>query len=209
MSVGTSTFAFAISAIMISTTPLAARAQTPTVDVTSAPGKVRASGTVKMTATVLSIDMGSRDVLLMDSQGKLHTVNVSDQARNLDQVRVGDKVTAEYTEAISLRAQEARRCRHCRCSAGERAGGDGPHAQGCEAGRGRRSQSERHRNGHGGRRQRINLSPLRGPLGNEYDIAGARPSTAESCKERRRSRGGLHRGARDFRGVDAELAIAT
>ncbi len=40
MKVGTSTIALAISAIMISTTPLAARAQTPTVDVTSAPGKV-------------------------------------------------------------------------------------------------------------------------------------------------------------------------
>ena len=106
MKVGTSTIALAVSAILLVAAPIAARAQTPTVDVASAPGKVRASGTIKMTATVLSIDMGSRDVLLMDTQGKLHAVNVSDQARNLDQLRVGDKVTAEYTEAISLQLKK-------------------------------------------------------------------------------------------------------
>ena len=41
-----------------------------------------------------------------DSQGKMHTINVSDQARNLDQVRLGDKVTVEYTEAISLQLKK-------------------------------------------------------------------------------------------------------
>lgn len=46
------------------------------MDVASVKGKVRPSETVKMTATVLSIDMGSREVLLIDTQGKLHTVNV-------------------------------------------------------------------------------------------------------------------------------------
>ncbi len=106
MKVGTSTIALAISAILIAAAPLAARAQTATADVATAPGKVGVSETMKMTATVLSIDMGSRDVLLMDSQGKLHTVNVSDQARNFDQLRVGDKVTAEYTEAISLQLKK-------------------------------------------------------------------------------------------------------
>jgi hypothetical protein len=105
MKVGTSTIAFAISAILIGATPLAARAQA-TAEVTSAPGKVGLSQTVKMTATVVSIDLGSRDLLLIDSQGKMHKVNVSDQARNLDQVKVGDKVTAEYTEAISLQLKK-------------------------------------------------------------------------------------------------------
>jgi hypothetical protein len=105
MKVGTSTIAFAISAILIGAAPLAARAQA-TSEVTSAPGKVGLSQTVKMTATVVSIDLGSRDLLLIDSQGKMHKVNVSDQARNLDQVKVGDKVTAEYTEAISLQLKK-------------------------------------------------------------------------------------------------------
>src|SRR5450631_4163259 len=106
MKVGTSTIAFAISAILIGAAPLAARAQTATADVVKAPGKVGVSETVKMTATVVSIDMGSRDLLLIDSQGKMHKVNVGDQVRNLDQVKVGDKVTAEYTEAISLQLKK-------------------------------------------------------------------------------------------------------
>ncbi|HEY2462626.1 MAG TPA: hypothetical protein VGI32_01085 [Steroidobacteraceae bacterium] len=106
MKAAASTIALAIIAILIDAAPLAANAQTAVTNVTSAPGKLRAGGTLRMTATVLSIDMGSRDVLLMDAQGKLLTVNVSDQARNLDQVRVGDKLTAEYTEAISLQLKK-------------------------------------------------------------------------------------------------------
>jgi hypothetical protein len=106
MKLGTSTIAFAISAILIGATPLAARAQTTTADLTTAPGKLGVSETVKMTATVVLIDMSSRDLVLIDSQGKMHKVNVSDQVRNLDQVKVGDKVSAEYTEAISLQLKK-------------------------------------------------------------------------------------------------------
>jgi len=106
MKVGTSTIAFAVSAILIGAAPPATRAQTATSEVTSAPGKVGASHTVKMTATVVSIDLGSRDLLLTDSKGKMHKVNVSDEARNLDQVKVGDKVNAVYTEAISMQLKK-------------------------------------------------------------------------------------------------------
>ena len=106
MKLGTSTIAFAFWAILIGATPLAARAQTTTADLTTAPGKLGVSETVKMTATVVLIDMSSRDLVLIDSQGKMHKVNVSDQVRNLDQVKVGDKVSAEYTEAISLQLKK-------------------------------------------------------------------------------------------------------
>jgi len=105
MKVGTSTIAFAISAILISAAPLAARAQA-TTEVARSPGKVEVSQTIKMTATVVAIDLAIRDVTLIDSQGRFHTVNVGDQARNLDQVKVGDKVTIEYTEAISLQLKK-------------------------------------------------------------------------------------------------------
>jgi hypothetical protein len=105
MKVGISTIAIAILAILIGAAPPAARAQA-TSEVTTSPGKGSVSQTVKMTATVVSIDMGSRDVTLIDAQGKMHVVNVSDQARNLDQVKVGDKVTAVYTEAISLQLKK-------------------------------------------------------------------------------------------------------
>jgi hypothetical protein len=103
---GTSTITFAILAILIGSAPFASRGQTATTGVSTTPGKVEASGTVTMTATVVLIDMASRDVVLIDSKGKMHKVNVSDQARNLDQVKVGDKVTTEYTEAISLQLKK-------------------------------------------------------------------------------------------------------
>jgi hypothetical protein len=106
MKVGTSMIAIAVAAFLIGAVPLAACAQSATADVTAAPGKVGASETVKMTATVVSIDLGSRDLLLIDSQGKMHKVNVGDHVRNLDQVKVGDKVTAEYTEAISIQLKK-------------------------------------------------------------------------------------------------------
>ena len=106
MKVGAPSFAFAVSAILIAAAPLAAHAQTTTSSVTTAAGKAGASATTKMTATIVSIDLATRDVVLIDSNGKMHTINVSDQARNLDQVKVGDKVTAEYTEAISLQLKK-------------------------------------------------------------------------------------------------------
>jgi len=106
MKVGTSVITLAISTLLIGAAPLAARAQTTTSSSTTAPGKVGMSETVTMTATVVLIDAGSRDLVLIDSQGKMHKVNVSDQARNLDQLKVGDKVTAEYTEAISLQIKK-------------------------------------------------------------------------------------------------------
>jgi hypothetical protein len=165
MKVGTSTIAIAISAILIGAAPPAARAQA-TSEVTTAPGKVVASQTAKMTATVASIDMGSRDVTLIDSQGKMHTLNVSDQARNLDQVKVGDKVTAVYTEAISLQLKK-------------RGTADGPPATAEQAVV--RTPKGAKPGGAVGRKitalatvtavnTQKQLVTLRGPMGNEYDV---------------------------------------
>jgi hypothetical protein len=44
-------------------------------------------------ATVESVDMTTRQVLLRDESGKLETVTVGPEARNLGQVRPGDHVT--------------------------------------------------------------------------------------------------------------------
>jgi hypothetical protein len=166
MKVGRTLLAFALSAILIGAAPPPSRAQTETPDVKPAPDKIRAGGTVQMTATVLSIDMGSREVVLMDSQGKLHTINVSDEARNLDQVRVGDKVTAQYTEAISLQLKK-------------RGTAYGPPASAQDAVI--RSPKGAKPGGAVGRKVTaiatvVAVDPkqqfvtLRGPLGNEYDV---------------------------------------
>jgi hypothetical protein len=179
MKVGTSTIAIAISAILIGTAPLGALAQTTTSDRTTAPGKVRASETVKMTATVVSIDMGSRDLLLIDSKGKMHKVNVSDQARNLDQVKVGDKVNAEYTEAISFQLKK-------------RGSGDLPPASAQETMI--RSPKGAKPAGAVGRTvtafatvQAINTNKqfvtLRGPLGNDYDVQVVDPAQLQAVKK--------------------------
>jgi len=178
MKVGIFAIAIAISAIMIGAAPLAARAQTSTADVTSAPGKVGVSQTVKMTATVVSIDLGSRDLLLIDSQGKMHKVNVGDQVRNLDQVKVGDKVSAEYTEAISLQLKKR--------------GTDAPPASAETALI--RSPKGTKPGGAVGRKvtafatvvavnAKTQFVTLRGPLGNEYDLQVQDPAQFNAVKK--------------------------
>jgi hypothetical protein len=179
MKAGTSMIAFAISAILIGAAPLAARAQTPTANTTMSPGKVGLSETVKMTATVVSIDMGSRDLLLIDSQGKMHKVNVSDQARNLDQVKVGDKVNAEYTEAISLQLKKRGTAVGAPASAEEAI---------------IRSPKGTKPGGAVGRKvtafatvaavnPKKQLVTLRGPLGNEYDLQVLDPAQLAAVKK--------------------------
>jgi hypothetical protein len=61
---GTSVIGFALSAILVGAASRVAPAQAVSTEVATATGKVWASEIVKMTATVVSIDMGSRDVLL-------------------------------------------------------------------------------------------------------------------------------------------------
>jgi len=166
MKVGASTIAFVVSAILIGAAPPAARAQTTTTTVTTDPGKVGAIETRTMTATVVLIDMSSRNVVLIDSKGKMHKINVSDQARNLDQVKIGDKVTAEYTEAISLQLKK-------------RGTADSPPASSEEAMI--RSPKGMKPGGAVGRKVTafatvVGVNPkkqfvtLRGPLGDEYDV---------------------------------------
>ncbi|CAG4893637.1 hypothetical protein [Paraburkholderia gardini] len=74
----------------------------PEVDVTSAPGKVSVTGTVKTTSTVVGIEPDTRTVWLRDPKGKVVQVVVGEEARNFDQIKLGDVVKAEYSQAITL-----------------------------------------------------------------------------------------------------------
>jgi hypothetical protein len=179
MKIATTTTGLVIAALLISAAPLAAYAQSTSTSATNAPGNVAMSQTVKMTATVVLIDMGSRDVVLIDSNGKMHRVNVSDQARNLDQVKVGDKVTAEYTEAISLQLKK-------------RGTTDAPPASAQEAMI--RSAKGMKPGGAVGRKVTafatvvaVNAAKqfvtLRGPLGNEYDVQVFDPVQLNAVKK--------------------------
>ncbi len=62
-----------------------------------------ASQTTKITAVVEAIDHETRVVTLRRPQGDTITFTASDEARNLDQVAVGDIVNAEYEEILSIR----------------------------------------------------------------------------------------------------------
>jgi len=62
-----------------------------------------ASQTMTVTAVVEAIDHEPRVVTLRRPQGDTVTFTASDEARNLDQVAVGDIVTAEYEEILSIR----------------------------------------------------------------------------------------------------------
>ncbi len=61
---------------------------------------------VQKTATVESIDQASRLVTLRGEDGYATTVKVSDEVRNLPQVKEGDKVVVSYYEAIAAEVKK-------------------------------------------------------------------------------------------------------
>ena len=65
------------------------------------PKPVMRDNLVQKTATVESIDQGSRLVTLRGEEGGATTVKVSDEVRNLAQVKEGDMVVVSYYEAIA------------------------------------------------------------------------------------------------------------
>lgn len=66
-----------------------------------------ASKSMQVTAQVKSIDHKTRAVTLEVSGGEPVSFIASEEARNLDQVSVGDTVVAEYVESISIQVVAA------------------------------------------------------------------------------------------------------
>ena len=64
---------------------------------------VRRSRLVTRTGTVQAIDLDKRLVTLKGSRGNEITVYVTDRAKNLPQLKVGDQVTMSYYEELALR----------------------------------------------------------------------------------------------------------
>ncbi|HYN59583.1 MAG TPA: hypothetical protein VET87_08520 [Rubrivivax sp.] len=73
----------------------------------SAPGKAAMAGVVKVTATVVAIDTGTRTLTLKGAKGQVVDVIVPPEAKKFDQIRVGDTVTAEYARALTLELKPA------------------------------------------------------------------------------------------------------
>jgi hypothetical protein len=57
-----------------------------------------------MTAKVEAVNPATRMVTLRGEDGGAVTFKASDDVRNLDQLKVGDRVTAEYYESVSIKA---------------------------------------------------------------------------------------------------------
>jgi hypothetical protein len=65
-----------------------------------APGAVGEKTTI--VATVEAIDLATRQVTLRGPQGNTVTITAGEEVRNLPQVRVGDRVVAEYYQGLAL-----------------------------------------------------------------------------------------------------------
>ena len=100
-------------------TLIAALAATPSVVFAEKPGAqavvVEAKGptgagigqAVEIQATVTAIDKAKRTVTVKGPRGKTRTLAVSKEARNFDQVKVGDMVTLTYVEALTVSLEKA------------------------------------------------------------------------------------------------------
>jgi Cu/Ag efflux protein CusF len=93
-------------AALVAVAPAVWAQQDTSVQVMKAPGAATIHGTRKVTATVQDIDAATRTVLLKTSNGKIVEVEVGDEARNFDQLKVGDVVTAVYRESLSLKLKK-------------------------------------------------------------------------------------------------------
>lgn len=75
--------------------------QSPAASVPDRPGVVYADR-MRTTATVEAVDMNKRTVTLKGAGGRTVTLKAPPEARNFDQLKVGDKVAAEYIDAVAI-----------------------------------------------------------------------------------------------------------
>ena len=88
--------------IAISALSAAALAQTGSAVVGKGPGVAGAAQTTKVTATITKINAKTREVTLKGPEGREVTLQLSKEVKNFKHMKVGDTVTAEYVEALTL-----------------------------------------------------------------------------------------------------------
>src|SRR5262245_58288245 len=76
------------------------------VGVSERKGGVTVSDVVTASATVEAIDQKSRMVTLKRADGERVRFRVSDEVKNLAQVKKGDQVTVTYYESVALRLRK-------------------------------------------------------------------------------------------------------
>ena len=84
-------------------TALGAQAQPERVAAAAAgQGKLEAAQLVTLKAKVEAIDLANREVTLKQADGTTQTIKVSEEVKNLPQLKVGDDVAIEYYESLTL-----------------------------------------------------------------------------------------------------------
>ena len=68
----------------------------------TSPGTGTVKEVIRATGVVQSIDLANRHVTIKDSHGRVHAFTVGPEARNFDQVKVGDTVSVRYAQALTL-----------------------------------------------------------------------------------------------------------
>lgn len=63
-------------------------------------------GAVKAEAEVIAVDMKARKITLKGEEGTIQEVVVGKEMRNLPQVKVGDRVVAEYDQILAMRLKK-------------------------------------------------------------------------------------------------------
>lgn len=87
-----------LATILLFSTPALAGETAPVTDKPS----LHSSQTVIVTAAVEAINHETREVTLRGPEGETSSFVASEDARNLDQVNVGDIVMAEYEQSLSI-----------------------------------------------------------------------------------------------------------
>ena len=79
-------------------------ASSRSVEVDSKDGKPRKFmvDIIEKTSTVEAIDVAARKVTLKDHEGKIQTIDVAADVQNLENVKVGDQVVFQVTEALAV-----------------------------------------------------------------------------------------------------------
>jgi hypothetical protein len=71
------------------------------------PGKATAARTLRVTATVYTIDASSRMLTLQHDMGGTERLKVGPEVKNLDKFAVGDTVVVDYEQGLALELQPA------------------------------------------------------------------------------------------------------
>jgi Cu/Ag efflux protein CusF len=72
------------------------------ITASTSPGTGTVKEVIRATGVIQAIDLGKRHVSIKDSHGKVHVFGIGPEARNLDQLKVGDKVAVRYAQALTL-----------------------------------------------------------------------------------------------------------